>query len=246
MSQTNDRLERARAIAETIEGWLSAAEGELLFRLAESCPQGLPVVEIGSWKGKSTVWLAAGVRPSAGTLVFAIDPHEQSLEDPNATTLDDLKKNLARSGVANMVVPIVSTSHEAARSFDQQPGVIFLDGNHKEEAVRVDLADWFPKLADGGAFVIHDVFGDLWPGPRRALRALLWKSTQIQGVRFVDTIAWMRKVESNRAADRLLNRFAAALLVAYELRPARLPAPIATLLRKVYRWGPRKRRARPS
>jgi MMP 1-O-methyltransferase len=246
MSQTNDRLERARATAETIEGWLTAAEGELLFGLAASCPPGLPVVEIGSWKGKSTVWLASGVHPSAGTLVFAIDPHEQSLEDPNATTLEDLKNNLARSGVAKAVVPIVSTSHEAAQSFDQRPGVIFLDGNHKEEAVRDDLADWFPKLVDGGAFVIHDVFGDLWPGPRRALRTLLWKSTQIQGVHFVDTLAWMRKVDSNRATDRLLNRLAAALLVAYEIRPARLPAPIATFLRKVYRWTPFKRRARPS
>ena len=84
-------MEQARATAATIEGWLTDAEGEFLFRLAAACPPGLPVVEIGSWKGKSTVWLASGVRSSAGTLVFAIDPHEQSLEDPSATTLDELK-----------------------------------------------------------------------------------------------------------------------------------------------------------
>src|SRR4026209_608856 len=100
MTAATAPLEQARATAAAIEGWLTDAEGELLFRLAAACPPDLAVVEIGSWKGKATVWLASGVRSSTGTLVFAIDPHEQSLEDPGATTLDDLKQNLSRSGVA--------------------------------------------------------------------------------------------------------------------------------------------------
>jgi predicted O-methyltransferase YrrM len=245
MSRT-DELEQARAAAAAIDGWLTDAEGELLFRLAAACPAGLPVVEIGSWKGKSTVWLASGVRPSAGTLVFAIDPHEQSLEDPGATTLDDLKENLARSGVAHVVVPIVNDSHNAAPAFDQMPGVVFVDGSHLREAVRIDLADWFPKLAVGGVLAVHDVLNDRWSGPRRALRALLWRSTELGAVQFVDSIAWMRKCRRNTIADRARNLVAAALLVAYEIRPARVPPPLAALLRMVYRLTPLKRRTRSS
>jgi predicted O-methyltransferase YrrM len=234
--------EQARATAATIEGWLSDAEGELLFRLAAACPQGLPVVEIGSWKGKSTVWLACGVRPLAGSLVFAIDPHEQSLEDPTATTLDDLKQNLARSGVAQVVVPIVAASHAAATTFEQTPGLVFVDGSHLEDAVRIDLDDWFPKLAEGGVLALHDVLNERWPGPRRALRHLMWRSTEIDAVQFVDSIAWMKKVKHNTLGDRMRNRLAVLLLMAYEIRPAGLPAPIAAVLRAIYRRTPLKRK----
>ena len=241
MSATTDPRERARAVAATIEGWLTDGEGELLFRLVAACPPGLSIVEIGSWKGKSTVWLASGLRPSAGTQVFAIDPHERSLEDSNAVTLDDLKRNLQRSGVMDAVVPIVATSHDAASTFDKLPGVIFIDGSHLEEAVRIDLEDWFPKLADGGVLALHDVLNERWSGPRRALRSLLWRSTEITSVQFVDSIAWMRKVMRSSVGDRLRNRFAVLLLMAYEIRPARLPAPLAALFRAVYRLTPLKR-----
>ncbi|MDO8793741.1 MAG: class I SAM-dependent methyltransferase [Vicinamibacterales bacterium] len=115
-----DRLELARRTAATIDGWLTDREGELLFRLADQCPPGAVIVEIGSWKGKSTVWLASGVRDPGLTMVFAIDPHEQSLEDPNARTLEDLKANLARAEVSGRVVPIVATRQRPC--FDSRCG----------------------------------------------------------------------------------------------------------------------------
>jgi len=237
-----DPKDQARAVSASIEGWLTDAEGELLFRLAAACPPGLPVVEIGSWRGKSTVWLAAGAHPSAGTFVYAIDPHEQSLEDPTAATLDSLKKNLSRSGFAHAVVPIVATSHHAATGFDQIPGVLFVDGSHLEDAVRVDLEDWFPRLADEGVIALHDVLNERWSGPRRALRSFLWNSTRIARVQFVDSIAWMKKVKRSRGSDRLHNRLVALLLAAYEIRYARLPAPVMAILRAIYRRTPLKRK----
>lgn len=230
-----ERLERTRAMAAMIEGWLTDAEGELLFRLAAAFPPSTCVVEIGSWKGKSTVWLASGLHPSNGTQVFAIDPHEKSLEDPNAITLDDLNINLARSGLAHAVVPIVAASHDVAVTFQRRPGLVFVDGNHLEDAVRTDLDDWFPKLVDGGVLALHDVLNERWSGPRRALRSLLWRSTEIATVQFVDSIAWMKKVKSSSRRDRLRNRLAVLLLLAYEIRPSRLPAPIVAVLRIVYR-----------
>jgi predicted O-methyltransferase YrrM len=244
MTAATAPTEHARATAASIEGWLTDAEGEFLFRLAAGCPPGLPVVEIGSWKGKSTVWLASGVRPSGGTLVFAIDPHEQSLEDPSATTFDELKQNLARSGVSHVVVPIVDASHNVARTFEQTPGVVFVDGSHLYDNVRTDLDDWFPKLVDGGILALHDVLNEQWSGPRQALRRLLWHSTEIAAVQFVDSIAWMKKVKRNSGGERIRNRVAVLLLLAYEIRPARLPAPIAAVLRAIYRLTPLKRKGR--
>jgi predicted O-methyltransferase YrrM len=237
---TPGRLERARETAATIEGWLSDREGELLFQLAARCPPGMPIVEIGSWKGKSTVWLAAGIQDPAVTQLFAIDPHQRSLEDPTARTLDDLKANLARAGVADAVVPIESTSHAAASAFVEKPGLVFVDGSHIEEAVQVDLDDWLPKLVDGGVIAMHDILNHRWSGPRRALRRLLWRSRQITGVQFADSIAWMTKVDGNTSRDRRHNQAMAVLLVCYEMKS--LPEPLLRLLRAVYRHTPLKRR----
>ncbi len=243
MPTTTFRLERARATAATIDGWLTDGEGEFLFRIAAACPAHSSIVEIGSWKGKSTVWLASGVSEDSGIRVFAIDPHAQSLEDPRARTLDDLNANLVRAGVSGMVVPIVATSHAIAPTFEQRPGVVFVDGSHLEEAVATDLDDWLPKLIDGGVIALHDVINHRWSGPRRALRRLLWYSTQISAVQFVDSIAWMTKVERNHAADRWRNRLAALLLTAYDVTALDLPAPLMSMLRAVYRRTPLKRDA---
>jgi predicted O-methyltransferase YrrM len=233
VTPVTERLERARTMAATIQGWLTDREGELLFRLAAACPPGLPIVEIGSWKGKSTVWLASGIADPSATQVFAIDPHQQSFEDPDARTLDDFKANLARAGISDAVVPIVSSSHDVAATFGQQPGVVFVDGSHFEEAVRTDLDDWLPKVADGGVIVVHDVLNHQCSGPRRALRVRLWNSTQIARVQFVDSIAWMTKVGRNRRRDRRRNCLVVLLLFAYELKA--LPEPLLSVLRAVYR-----------
>ena len=243
MPPASERLACARDTAKTIEGWLTDAEGEFLFRVAAGCPPGSPIVEIGSWKGKSTVFLASGISTPGASRVFAVDPHMQSLEDANARTLDDLKDNLARAGVTDSVEPVVSQSHAYAPTFVQRPGVVFVDGSHLEEAVRVDLDDWLPKLIDGGVIALHDVINHRWSGPRRALRRLLWQSRQISAVQFVDSIAWMKKVPNSSASDRWRNRFVAFLLALYEIVAVPLPQPVQALLRSVYRRTPLKRNA---
>jgi len=238
------RLRRAQQSASSVDGWLTTGEGELLFALAAKCPPDAPIVEIGSCKGKSTIFLAAGAGDSATPRVFAIDPHEGSLEDPAATRLAALRANLEAAGVAKSVVPIVARSHDAAACFAERPGLVFIDGNHLEDAVRVDLEDWLPKVLDGGVVALHDVLNGRWAGPRRAVAALLWRSTEISPARFTDSIAWMRKVGRNTWRDRARNRFAAMLLTAYGVKARGLPGPVLAALRVVYRRTPLKRQAR--
>jgi predicted O-methyltransferase YrrM len=73
-------LAEAKKISNEIDGWLSDNEGELLFNLAKNCKGEGKIVEIGSWKGKSTVWLASGSKSGKNVKVYAIDPHTGSSE----------------------------------------------------------------------------------------------------------------------------------------------------------------------
>ena len=139
-------------------------------------------------------------------------------------------------------MPIVARSHEAAGWFADHPGVVFIDGNHLEDAIRIDLDDWLPKLVDGGVLALHDVLNERWPGPRRAVAALLWRSSEIGPAQFIDSIAWMKKVGRNPWRDRLQNRFAALLLTAYAAKMLALPEAVRALLQVVHRRMPLNRR----
>jgi predicted O-methyltransferase YrrM len=234
-------IERARAAARPVAGWLTDAEGELLFDLAANCPPSATIVEIGSWHGKSTIWLASGARLAGGRLV-SVDPHEGSFEDPAASTLAILNTNLADAGVADLVTPIVARSQDARDSVSDGYDLLFIDGDHTAPAVRRDLEIWLPGLRVGGTVALHDVVNPAYAGPRRELARMLWRSRALGRVRVVDSMAYARKVEASTAADRVANAAAALALRAYGLRPKNLPAPAARILRWLAGFTPLKRR----
>ena len=121
--------DEVRPLAASIEGWLSDAQGCALFRAAAATTGKGLIVEIGSWKGRSTAWLAAGARLAAAR-VYAVDPHIGSREDPDAATLAAFRANLTDAGLADVVEPLVMTSVEAARMLDGPVELLFIDGNH--------------------------------------------------------------------------------------------------------------------
>jgi len=232
MTHAAERLGSAREAAGTVDGWLTAAEGEILFNFAAACPRDGTIVEIGSWKGKSTTWLARGAGDDRGIRVFAVDPHEPYLADPLADSLRDFRANMERLGLTRIVTPIVARSQAAARSFDTPIDVLFIDGDHEEAAVVSDLALWLPKLRVGGFLVMHDVRNRQWPGVSRELSRLLWRSSTLGAVRFADSITAMRRVARSSFRERLRNRWLAICLRAYAESPA-LPRPLVSLARKV-------------
>jgi predicted O-methyltransferase YrrM len=224
---------------------LTDAEGGLLFTLAATCRPGGTIVEIGSWKGKSTVWLASGARQS-GARVFAIDPHEASHEDPAARTLDTLRRNLSDAGVLDLVTPIIARSENASRDFTGPIDVLFVDGDHTGAGVRRDLEQWLPKMATPGALALHDVVNPAYSGPRRAVARLLVSSRRIGRMEIVDSIAYASTVVHNRTADYAANCLMAVALRAYGLRPAHMPAPVGRMLAAIAAVTPlRKRRSHP-
>jgi MMP 1-O-methyltransferase len=167
--------------AEAAPGFMPAAEGLALFDAAAAyCGRG-PVLEIGSYCGKSTIYLAAAAR-AAGQVVVTVDHHRGSEEhqpgweyhDPRfldpATgrldTLPSLRATLAGARLEEHVVVVVGRSADVARLWGTPLGLVFIDGGHTEPAAVADYEGWAPWVAPGGALAIHDVFPDPADGGR--------------------------------------------------------------------------------
>lgn len=164
-----DNVERITA---GVEGWFGPLEGRLLYHLsAEADPAGC-IVEIGSWQGKSTIWLAAGAKTGRGAHVVSVDPHTGThLRAEGETTAPALRRNLERAGVSDQVEMIVATSEEAATGWDRPVSLLWIDGDHEYESARQDFALWEPHLLPDATVALHDTF--VWPGPERVVRELL-------------------------------------------------------------------------
>jgi predicted O-methyltransferase YrrM len=161
--------------ADAAPGFMPPAEGLALFDAAARYAARGPVLEIGSYCGKSTIYLTAAAR-AAGQLVVTVDHHRGSEEhqpgweyhdpglvDPAAGRLDTLPRlraTLAAAGLEEHVVVVVGRSADVARLWRTPLGLVFIDGGHTEAAAVTDYEGWAPWVAPGGALAIHDVFPD--------------------------------------------------------------------------------------
>lgn len=154
---------------ERTEGWLSLREARMLHDAALTVHSGpILAVEIGSWKGRSTIAIASGLKERGGTLL-AIDPHTGSREhQPHFIgTYDDFMRNIQQAGLEHVVRPIRSFSRDArSQVSDDTVSVLFIDGSHEYEDVLQDIVDWLPTLREGAVVAFNDYE---WPGVYRAL-----------------------------------------------------------------------------
>jgi predicted O-methyltransferase YrrM len=209
--------DEVRPLAASIEGWLSDAQGCALFRAAAATTGKGLIVEIGSWKGRSTAWLAAGARLAAAR-VYAVDPHIGSREDPEATTFAAFRANLSDAGLADVVEPLVMTSTEAARKLDGPVELLFIDGDHSYEGVRLDADLWLPKLVEGGLVMFHDVGTTGYSGPRRVFRRSICWSSEFEGIRRIGSMVVARRTRRRDAKSAAWGRLAGLLLYLYDAK----------------------------
>jgi len=164
------------------------AEGLALYDIARAYAGVGPIAEIGTYCGKSTIYLAAAAR-AAGQLVLTVDHHHGSEEnqpgweyhdtelvDPATGRLDTLphfRSTLAASGLEEHVIAIVGRSADVARLWRTQLGMLFIDGGHTDAAAVADYEGWAPWVAPGGALAIHDVFPDPADGGQAPYRIYL-------------------------------------------------------------------------
>jgi predicted O-methyltransferase YrrM len=156
-------------------------------------PKGQAIVEIGSWKGKSTLWLAKGAEVGHKNKVFAIDPHRGSrshVSEGEEDTYPIFLVNLAKAKVKNRVVPLVMTSVEAARFQQWNVGLLWIDGSHEYEDVKHDFFVWKQYLSLGAVVALHDCDK---PGPAYVAQEYLVNSDEFVITHHVDTILAARK-----------------------------------------------------
>ena len=156
-------------------------EGLALYEAALTGGKSGPLLEIGSYCGKSTIYLGAAAR-ERNTVVYTIDHHRGSEEhqvgeefhdprlvDPATGAIDtfpEFRRTIAVAGLEDVVVPIVADSVVAARGWSSSLGMLFVDGGHSEAAARADYKSWAPLVVEDGLLAIHDVFEDPAEGGR--------------------------------------------------------------------------------
>ena len=168
-----------------IEGLLERREGVCLYMLARWGGRLGGVVEIGSWKGRSTWYLARGLADSGSRhRVFAIDPHLEGTQEAFLQTLDATE-------IRDRVEPRFAAAQEV-RDVPGSIGLLWIDGDHSYKAVRRDFEQWFPLLATGGWIAFHDTV-NRWYGPTRLVRRLLLTRSDLRSVGVIGTVTFACK-----------------------------------------------------
>ncbi len=185
------------ADGDAIDGLIHAREGLLLYVLARRAARVGNIVEIGSYKGRSTWYLVQGLRDAASRYrVISIDPHLDPVQR------DAYFETIERYDLGDWVEPRVGFSHEVVASFGDEPvGLLWIDGDHGYSSVRKDFDDWFPQLSPGGWYAMHDTV-NAWYGPTRLARELLGHRADLTDVGVVWLTLFARKA-TPRVAGRV-------------------------------------------
>ena len=193
----DDLLQHALAA----KGFMPPDEGELLHRMARArLPHG-PVLEVGTYCGKSAVYLGAAAREVGGT-VFTVDHHRGSEEnqagweyhdttlvDPEVGRLDTLgqfRRTIARAGLEEQVVAVVGRSTTVSALWRTPLSLLFIDGGHTDEHATNDYEGWGRWVVSGGLLIVHDVFPDPADGGQAPYRVY---RRAIENGDFVETAA---------------------------------------------------------
>lgn len=220
-----------------VEGFLRPDEAQLLYQLAKNSPGKGVIVEIGSFKGKSTICLAWGSKQGPQSQVYAVDPHTGSKEHRQKSqvvnTFKDFQKNLHQAGVASWVKPIVKTSLKAAKNFKKQADLIFIDANHQYQAVKQDFQAWFPLLKNGGVMAFHDTLS--WPGPRKVVEKYLFHSYNFKKVKVIGSITYGQKSQQVNWLDKIQKFYILTLMqMRRKILQFKLPTPVKKLAKRIY------------
>lgn len=180
--QLQARLAGIRHKVSSVQGWVGDEAGMNLYRLARfHAPSGI-IVELGSWRGRSTIWLAHAVQDRGEGKVYAVDTWEgtgnggaclpllQSYGDNQL--FEEFRNNMNKAGIASYVEPIVGNTGEVLQhlTWEKPIGLLFIDADHEYESVRQDFELWSPYVMEGGFIVFDDV--PAWPGPTRLVKEL--------------------------------------------------------------------------
>ncbi|MFD9411960.1 class I SAM-dependent methyltransferase [Streptomyces sp. NPDC059989] len=205
------------AAFEAAKGFMPVREGLALYEAAaEAAALGLPLLEVGTYCGRSTILLADAAR-EAGVSAITVDHHRGSEEqqpgweyhdptvvDPEIGLMDTLptfRRTLHRAGLEDHVIAIVGRSPQVAATWGGPLGLVFIDGGHTDEHATGDYEGWAPHIAPGGTLVIHDVFPDPADGGQAPYRIYLraLASGAFEEVSVTDSLRVLRRTNNSLA-----------------------------------------------
>ena len=177
----DERLRDLIARAEAVRGFMPTDEGLALHRYASDVTVDGPFLEVGSYCGKSALYLGAAAE-ACSRVLYSVDHHrgseenqpgwewhEPDLVDPVTGLIDTLplfRRTIHEASLDRTVVAVVGDSSAVAASWATPLALLFIDGGHGSEPAHADYEGWVPHLAPGGTLLIHDVFPDPADGGR--------------------------------------------------------------------------------
>jgi hypothetical protein len=189
-------LDEAWSAAKDVPGFLLEQEARFLGMMAVCAPHDGVIVEIGSFKGKSTVLLGKLAERYGFGPIVAIDPHTfhnaelvEHRTTPEATSYDAFLKHLDVAGVSRYIEVHRAFSSEVAASWSRPIRLLWIDGDHSYPGAKSDFDGFFPHMLPNGFVALHDALHE-FAGPIRVFIEEMLRSDRFGAAGFVRSIAW--------------------------------------------------------
>jgi MMP 1-O-methyltransferase len=192
-------------------GFMPDDEGLALHDAGRGAASTGPLLEVGTYCGKSAVYLGAAARAS-GSVLYTVDHHrgseenqagwewhDERLVDARTGRMDTLpffRRTIEDAGLEDVVIAVIGVSTTVAKHWDTQLGLLFIDGGHAFDVALSDYESWSPHLAPGGSLVFHDVFEDPAEGGQAPFE--VWKRAVGDGFEPVSTTGSLRVLNAPR------------------------------------------------
>jgi predicted O-methyltransferase YrrM len=195
-------------VARAAKGFMPDDEGRALYEAARAAASLGPLLEIGTYCGKSAVYLGAAAR-EGGTVLFTVDHHRGSEENQagwehhdrevvdartgRMDTLPFFRRTIEDAGLEDAVVAVVGGSLPVARAWRTPVAFLFIDGGHAEDVAMTDYEHWSPHVMPRGTLAIHDVFEDPAEGGQAPFH--VWQRACADGFTPVSTTGSLRVLQ---------------------------------------------------
>lgn len=153
---------------------------QLYSSMIDKFDDGSKFVEVGSWKGKSSAYMAVEIANSGKKIDFyCVDTwmgsaeHQENFKKDLETLYDTFLSNM--KDLSEYFIPLKLDSLSAAKKFkDQSLDFVFIDADHSYESAKQDILAWWPKIKEGGILAGHDCYPDQpeWGGVYRAVKEI--------------------------------------------------------------------------
>ena len=232
-------LDAALAAIDGVEGWLSEDQARRLWNAAREVKAPAQIVEIGSFRGRSTIVLSRAA--AEGVQVVAIDPHGGGDRGPQEITPDAergnednrvFRANLEDAGVNGRVRHVRLMSDEAHSGVDGSIDMLYVDGAHRYAPARDDIAAWGARVPVGGTLLVHDAYNAI--GVMLAQLHLLFFSSRWRYVGRSRSLAQYRR-EDLSAGARVANALRQVVHIPYFVRNLVIKVALVARLRPVAR-----------